>query len=140
MKTLKLVLFAAFVMGSIISCNAQKSENAGITAKASDNIEVYYFHFTKRCVTCNAVETEAKLALENFYSNELSDGEITFTSLNLDETSSKKLAQNLKVSGQALLIVRGEERVNLTSEGFMNARTNPEKFHEILKTQIDKLL
>ncbi len=71
---------------------------------------------------------------------ELSDGDITFTSLNLDETNSKKLAQNLKVSGQALLIVRGEERLNLTSEGFMNARTNPEKFHEILKTQIDKLL
>lgn len=140
MKTLKLVFFTVFVMGSIISCNAQKSENAGTAAKAGDNIEIYYFHFTKRCVTCNAVETETKLALETFYSDELSDGDITFTSLNLDETNSKKLAQNLKVSGQALLIVRGEERLNLTSEGFMNARTNPEKFHEILKTQIDKLL
>ena len=50
------------------------------------------------------------------------------------------MAQALKVSGQTLLLVKGEHQVNLTNEGFMNARTNPTKFHEILRTQIDNLL
>ncbi len=52
----------------------------------------------------------------------------------------RSMARALEVSGQTLLLVKGETRVNLTNEGFMNARTNPAKFHEILKTQIDKLL
>ena len=50
------------------------------------------------------------------------------------------MAETLHVSGQTLLIVKGETQVNLTNEGFMNARTNPTKFHEIIKAQIDKLL
>ena len=50
------------------------------------------------------------------------------------------MAQTLEISGQTLLVVNGETRVNLTNDGFMNARTNPTKFHEILKTEIDQLL
>ena len=63
MKTLNLLLVVVFVMGSLFSCNAQKSENTGSNTLANDNVEIYYFHFTKRCVTCNAVEAETKLAL-----------------------------------------------------------------------------
>ena len=50
------------------------------------------------------------------------------------------MAEQLRVSGQTLLLVRGEEMVNLTNEGFINARTNSGKFHEILKSHIDKML
>ena len=75
-----------------------------------------------------------------FYENNMKDGTIDFTSLNLEEDEGEKMAESLRVSGQTLLIVKGETHVNLTNEGFMNARTNPDKFHEILKTQIDKLL
>ena len=93
-----------------------------------------------RCATCNAVEDETKLTLELFYKDRMEAGEVDFTSLNLEEDDGAKMAEALQVSGQTLLIVKGETRVNLTNEGFMNARTNPEKFHEILKTQIDRLL
>ncbi|MEA3445686.1 MAG: hypothetical protein U9R19_13285, partial [Bacteroidota bacterium] len=31
-------------------------------------ITVYYFHNTRRCATCNAVEDETKKALKKFYS------------------------------------------------------------------------
>ena len=67
-------------------------------------------------------------------------GTVGFVSLNLEEDEGEKMAEALHVSGQTLLIVKGENQVNLTNEGFMNARTNPDKFHEILKTQIDNLL
>ncbi len=78
--------------------------------------------------------------LELFYTDKMKAGTIKFTSLNLEEEEGKKMAQSLHVSGQTLLIIKGEAQVNLTNEGFMNARTNPEKFHEILTTEIDKLL
>ncbi len=131
MKTLKSSsLIILFVFASL-ACNAQTD---------TQDLQVYYFHFTKRCVTCNAVESETKIALEMFYSEQLKKGSIGFIALNLEEEDGKEMAQNLQVSGQTLMLVKGDNKVNLTTEGFMNARTKPDKFHEILKTQIDKLL
>ena len=140
MKVLRssfLIMFAAF---SLFACNAQTSENQKTENVISEDIQVYYFHNTNRCATCKAVENETKMALETFYADKMNAGTIDFTSLNLEEDEGKTIAQTLRVSGQTLLIVKGETLVNLTNEGFMNARTNPTKFHEIIKTQIDKLL
>jgi hypothetical protein len=132
-----LFLTIAFVLSA---CNTQTSENQKTPAVVSDDLQVFYFHNTKRCATCNAVEDETRIALELFYEDQLEAGSMEFTSLNLEEEEGKKAAQSLQVSGQTLLIVKGESRVNLTNEGFMNARTNPSKFHEILRSEIDKLL
>ena len=140
MKMLKSSFLIMFVAMSLFSCNAQTSENQKTENAISEDVQVYYFHNTKRCATCNAVENETKVALEMFYEDKMKAGTMDFTSLNLEEDEGKEVAQSLHVSGQTLLIVKGETQVNLTNEGFMNARTNPTKFHEIIKTQIDKLL
>ena len=140
MKTLKFSLLISFIALSLFACNAQTKESQKTGEVLSEDVQVYYFHNTKRCATCNAVEDETKVVLEMFYKDKLEAGTITFTSLNLEEEDGAKMAETLQVSGQTLLVVKGEERVNLTNDGFMNARTNAPKFHEILKTQIDKLL
>lgn len=135
-------MFAAL---SLYGCKApttenQANENQTVAYVQSDDIQVYYFHNTKRCATCNAVEDETLMALELFYKENIEAGTIEFTSLNLEEEEGESMAQELQVSGQTLLLVKGETKVNLTNDGFMNARTNPTKFHEILKSQIDLLL
>ena len=140
MKILKSLLLIMFVAGSLFACNAQTAENQKSGNALSQDVQVYYFHNTARCVTCQAVENETKIALEMFYADNMRTGIMRFTSLNIQEEEGKTMAQKLHVSGQTLLIVKGETMVNLTNEGFMNARTNPSKFHEILKTQVDKLL
>jgi len=140
MKILRSSLLIIFVSFSMFTCSAQPFENQKTKDGTNKDIRVYYFHNTMRCPTCNAVENETKVALEMFYEDNMKTGTIDFTSLNLEEDEGEKMAESLRVSGQTLLIVKGETHVNLTNEGFMNARTNPDKFHEILKTQIDKLL
>jgi hypothetical protein len=140
MKILKSTLLIVFAAVSFFACNTQTTENQKTEVQLSEGVHVYYFHNTKRCATCNAVENETRVALEMFYENNLKAGTIDFTPLNLEEDEGKKMASSLKVSGQTLLIVKGETHVNLTNDGFMNARANPTKFHEILKTQIDQLL
>ena len=140
MKIFKSSLLITVIVFSLFACNAQTSENQKTENVISEDIQVFYFHNTKRCATCNAVENETKLALETFYTDKMMAGTIDFTSLNLEKDEGKEIAQSLRVSGQTLLIVKGDTHVNLTNEGFMNARTNPDRFHEILKTQIDKLL
>jgi len=139
MKTLKLTIMM-LVAVSLSTCNAQSLNDKKSVVADIEELQVYYFHFTKRCVTCNAVESETKVALEMFYADQVKKGAIAFTSLNLEEENGKEIAKQLKVSGQTLLLVKGDGMVNLTNEGFMNARTKPDKFHEVLKTQIDKLL
>ena len=129
-----------FVALTLFSCNAQTSNDPKAESVTGEELQVFYFHNTQRCATCNAVENETKMALELFYTDNMKAGTIDFTSLNLEDEEGKKMAESLHVSGQTLLLVKGETHVNLTNEGFMNARTNPDKFHEILKTEIDKLL
>ncbi len=145
MKVLKPSLLFLCIAMMLFSCKPQTkenqtSENQASEIVASNDVQVYYFHNTKRCATCNAVENETKVALEMFYKDQMTAGTMEFTSLNLEEDQGKEMAQSLRVSGQTLLITKGDTHVNLTNEGFLNARTNPTKFHEILKTQIDKLL
>ncbi len=134
-----------FIAMTLFACNANTSQNQETDTVisedvTSDVVQVYYFHNTKRCATCNAVEAETKIALQMFYEEQMNAGTMEFTSLNLEEDEGEKMAQALKVSGQTLLLVKGKTRVNLTNEGFMNARTNPSRFHEIIRAQIGKLL
>lgn len=140
MKNLKTLLPLLFIAFALFSCNNQKPDDQKTETVVSENIQVYYFHNTKRCATCNAVEDETKMTLEMFYAEQMKAGTIEFTSLNLEEEQGETMAQTLQVSGQTLLIVKGETRVNLTNDGFMNARTNPAKFQDILKTKIAELL
>lgn len=131
-----LCLFAA----TSFACNPKENqENKKSSKVTSDKIEVYYFHFTRRCITCNAVENVSKEALEEYFSDEMKKGKITFQSVNLDEESGKEIADKLEVSGQALLFVAGNKQVNLTNDGFMYAKGQPDKLKAKVKETVDNL-
>ena len=138
MKTVKLVFALALFFPVIIF--AQPKGNMANKAAASNKIEAYYFHFTTRCETCRTVEAQTKLAIESLYPALLKDGEISFKTANLDDASSKALAEKLKVSGQSLLLIKGDKQINITNEGFLYAVTNPAKFKSIIKEKVDGLL
>jgi hypothetical protein len=129
------------LISPFIGCTAQPSNKKVATEyNKSDKIEAYYFHFTARCVTCNTIEAKTKENLEALYPNQLQQGLITFQSINLDDASNKELAKRLKVSGQALLIVKGNKRIDLTNDGFMYAVVKPERFKEIINEKVDGLM
>jgi hypothetical protein len=111
-----------------------------VSIQAASKVEVYYFHFTRRCATCQAVETETAKAIQKLYPAQYKKGLITFKSINLDEVSSATLANKCKAEGQALLITSGSKRIDLTDTGFMYAHSNPEKLKAGLKKAIDPLI
>jgi hypothetical protein len=138
MKTIKIIL--AFVMFMpAVACSAQTEKNDAKTV-TSDKIEAYYFHFTARCMTCRTVEAQAKEDIETLYPEMVMQGKISFQSINLDDASSKELAERLQISGQTLLIVKGDQKINITNEGFMYAVHQPEKLKAVIKEKIDGLL
>ena len=140
MKAVKLLLAIAMLV-PFLSVNAQSSKKEiKASATSSDKIEAYYFHFTARCTTCKTIEAKTKENLETLYPNQVKQGLITFQSLNLEEAQNKTLADKLGISGQALLLVKGNQKINLTNEGFMYAVAKPEKFKEIINEKIEGLL
>jgi len=134
-------IFIFAMLGSLVSARAQccskavaeLTESVSFGAeKETSGVKAYYFHATRRCATCQAVEAVTKEALKEYYGEK-----VTFQSINQDEDSKNPLIKKFRVSGQALLIVKGDKVVNLTNEAFLNARTNPDKLKAKIKSTID---
>ena len=132
---MKRAILSFVIVGLAIMISHAQTPKKEKSGAVSDKIEAYYFHFNARCETCRAVESEAKADILSLY-----PGRATFQAINLDETSSKAIAEKLKVSGQTLLIVKGDQQINLTNEGFLYATTNPAKLKSVIKLKVDHLL
>lgn len=127
MKTIRIFAVVLLLLAGVSNSEAQTN------AKAS-GVEVYYFHATNRCVTCEAVETVTKEALKQHYGDLL-----TLKSINREEDKDNPLLKKHQISGQTLLILKGDKAVDLTTFAFMNARTKPEKLKAKIKDTIEKM-
>jgi hypothetical protein len=136
MKTIKLMIIACTTVVFGLTAAAQETTGNGDQKIApTKNVEVYYFHFARRCATCQAVEDVSKESVKDLYGDK-----VKFSAYDLDEPEGEKKGNEIGVTGQALLIVSGDARIDITNDGFMNARSNPEKLKNIIKEKIDPLL
>ena len=110
-----------------------------VSVQAVTKVEVYYFHYTRRCETCQAVESETLKSVKQLFPEQFKKGLITFKSVNLDEKKNKTLANQCKAEGQALLVISNNKRTDLTEQGFMYAKDQPDKLKAGLKKVIDPL-
>lgn len=122
-----------------VSSTAANKKTQSVVSKSA-RVEVYYFHFTRRCVTCNAVENVTKEAIAEMYPTQYKIGLISFKSINLDEKESEAIAAKCKAEGQALLFITKNKRIDLTDKGFMYAKSSPEKLKAEVKKTIDPML
>ncbi len=136
MKKITSILFVLIIALNVTACNNGQSNNKEdkVTVKTDKKIEVYYFHYSHRCKTCVAVEEETKKALNELYPKEMKSGTITFQSIDMDEEEGEQLAEKMQISGQTLIFIQDNKKLNLTNDGFMYAVTNPDK----LKSKIKK--
>jgi hypothetical protein len=91
-------------------------------------------------VTCLAVENKTQEAIVALYPEAYSKGKITFASVNLEDEKSKPVAERVNVTGQALIIMSGEFKKDLTAEGFLYANNNFEKLKSEIKKVMDPLV
>lgn len=138
-STLSFILFMGVVGVSAQCCNEATADNS-LTSKAistenqkSSEVKAYYFHATRRCATCQAIEAVAKEAIKEYYGDK-----VTFESVNVEKES--PLLTKYKINGQTFLIVKGDKKVNLTNDAFLNARTKPDKFKSKIKSTIDSMM
>jgi len=139
---MKNLIFTALIalLFTTISCSSHTEKKEQVAVNSGNDVEVYYFHMTVRCVTCRTIEAEARKNVEMLYPEQFKSGKITFTSLNIEEPAGQITGERLGVNSQALLIVKGDEMFNITNEGFLYAVSQPQKFAGIMKSKIDTLL
>ena len=136
MKTFKFLLFVLAAIALQLSCSSQgNNTDAELKAGNEDEVKVYYFHFERRCVTCKTIESVTQEAIKEMYS-----GVVPFKAVNLDDEEGKEISEEIGVSSQSLLIIKGDTRIDITAEAFMNATSKPEELKRILKEKIDPLL
>ena len=140
MKSFHVILLSFLFVGLMFTSQAQTEKQQQDGQKISaEKIEVYYFHNTRRCATCQAIEDVTKSTLDEFYSEQLKSGSISFQSLNLEEDANEVIAKQLKVSGQTLLIVKNGKKKDLTNDAFMYATSKPDKLKQKIQKAIDTI-
>ena len=97
-------------------------------------VKAYYFHTSRRCVTCKTVEKVAAESLQELYGDK-----IKLKSVNLDNKENEELAESLEVGGQSLLFVNGAKKTDITTDGFMYAVRDPEKLKAKIKKTVEAL-
>ena len=135
MRIISNLAYILLVLGASCTGQAQKKSDDKPAGTEAEEVTVYYFHNTRRCATCKAVEAQTKKSVQELYGDE-----VLFEALSLEAPQGEQKAEELGVSGQTLLIACGETQINLTNEGFMYARSNPDKLKQIIKEKIDPLV
>ena len=140
MKQRIIIVLITFLGLQLNTNQAQADQtNAAVESKVTEqnksNVQVYYFHATRRCITCNAIEKITKETIEKDFSKEVS-----FSSINREENKDHELVKKHKIAGQTLLLIKNDKVIDLTNTAFMYARNQPEKFKKELSKALKGLL
>ncbi len=129
MKKIVIISMAILVMSSLM---------AFISPEAT-SVDIYYFHFSRRCATCLNVENVSKESVEFLFPEQVKSGEMKFQSVNLDEKEGEALGKKLNIEGQTLIVICGGKRVDLTDKAFLYANGSPEKLKAEIRKAIDEV-
>jgi hypothetical protein len=129
-----LMLFATTFSGN--RSLAQEIQNA------KTRVDVYYFHSTKRCPTCEAIERETKKTLNGSFSDQTANGTVKLHILDLDQKENKNLVEKHEIYGSSLILIPtdGGEVVNLTNKAFLYALDQSFAFRRELREKLNELL
>lgn len=135
MQKLKLFLWVVVALCSACTGNKTKTNEFSIE---DGKTQVYYFHTTRRCPTCLAIEkTTLEVLKEDIYAEAIEGGNIKYSSLNVEGSENKSLVNRLQISGSSLVVLRGGEKTDLTSKAFMYALKQPDKLKVALREALN---
>ena len=110
------------------------------TTDTSTKIEVIDFYGTHRCVTCKAIEANAKYTVENFFPEAVKEGKLSFKTVYVDDEKNYDMAEKFEATGTALflnVVKNGQEKhIDLTEFAFAKGR-DKEAFSSELKSRIE---
>lgn len=146
-----IIISALFISSLFLAgCNQQpiisesKAQEINQTVAKEDRIEIIGFHRIRRCATCLSMERNTKETLDKYFQKELENGDITFQSINIEESilESVELVNKYQATGSSIFVNKiqaGEDHIELDANAWKLARQD-EKFQSYFKEKIDNLL
>ena len=122
----------------LLACGSN-SQTTDTHATNDGKLHIYYFHTAKRCPTCLAIEQATEQVLQTHYTQHLGD-KIIYQAVDLSDPQNTSLANYYQVAWSSLILYRDNQRIDLTQEAFAYARTEPERFLQLLNEHIQQLL
>ncbi|MBU1164287.1 hypothetical protein KKA15_01855 [Patescibacteria group bacterium] len=107
-----------------------------------DKLEVYYFHRTARCYSCNTIGQYVRETMEQKYSEQIKDGVIDFRQLNVELPENKEIAKKFQASGSSLYINRiidGQNNIEQDMNVWRLLKSE-DQFKSYLENKIDSYL
>jgi hypothetical protein len=104
-RNIALLLYA--LLGLAI-CGCPKSESASNSsvdhAPPAATLNVYYFHRTIRCPSCEKIESLARKAVEEGFAGELATGKMRWSAINIDEPQNKHFEEAYRLQSQSVVL------------------------------------
>jgi hypothetical protein len=100
-----------------------------------DHINVYYFHTTYRCVTCTNMEKYTSEAIKTNFGQELAQGKLTFTAVNVEEDAYKHFVNDYQLYTKHVILSqmeKGKEVRWKNLDQIWVLAHSPEKFKEYI--------
>ena len=136
----KCVALTFLFMAGITSCRQNNSTTeiniAEITAD-STIVNVLYFRVKHRCETCDAVARVTKNTIETVYE---ASNKVRYIEIENSVKTNEALVEKYEVIWNALLIVKGDNVVDITQRAFLNAVNKPQILENLIKDEVDRII
>jgi protein-disulfide isomerase len=131
--------------GSTERLPPKQSEDATDAAdkQADPKVDVYLFHGSYRCHSCNLMEELTAEAINGGLADEKKNGRVVFHHVNVEEDGNRHFVQDYRLSAISIILSRkigGEEKQWKNLDQVWMLLRNREKFKEYVLTEIKDYL
>lgn len=138
MKRTALILM---MLLSLAGCRqGGKTASQATSEKSSAKVQVLLFHAAQRCATCRAIEAATKEVLDADFAQQVKDGIVVLRDIDGSLRENEGLVDKYEVISTSIFVDDEGQVTNLTNDAFSYARTEPDRFKEILRSTITKAL
>lgn len=103
----------------------------------------YYFHATRRCLTCLRIERYSKGAIEQYFTEELREGRLEFKTLNVEIPENRHYIKDYQLYTKSLVITLYKDNKQIKWKNLTEVWTyvrDKEKFYQYVRDEIEKIL
>lgn len=141
----KHLLKALFIITSValLLSPSLNSQDNKAPAEVKDYVKVFYFHGERRCQTCNNIEKMTKTAVQNNFSNELTNGKVKIESVNFEKDENKKYVKDFQLYSSSVIIVKyknGKQIEWKNCQKIWELVRNQPEFMEYIKKEVNSYL
>lgn len=138
MKRTALILM---MLLSLAGCRqGGKTASQAMSEESSAKVQVLLFHAAQRCATCRAIEAATKEVLDADFAQQVKDGTVELRDIDGSLRENEGLVDKYEVISTSIFVDDEGQVTNLTNDAFSYARTEPDRFKEILRSTINKAL